>query len=311
MTFAAGDGPLLSSLATYRYLTSGQLARRHGRTSQVVRRRIREFLRPDGYVVTLQRQPTEEAAYALGYPKGFEYIAHELGCPLEDVPAPRNVSTVRGFFWKHTVLVNDIRIMWDLATSHPASPILIQRTIAEWEIDPASDRKAPHYERFILSERLKGDDGAWHYHRPDCLFLMYAKAAADDQLVAVFLEADRNTEAMRRIRQKFEAYFLYWRARRYLDAFGAVAVRILMVLDDIVDRTRIRSMQEQLAEFARRKGADGDAFRRCFRFARKRDLNEKTVLAEAIWRDAEDNARLFFQPAVARVPAEINAEAVA
>lgn len=315
MTFAAGDGALMSSLAVYRYLTSGQLARRHGRSSQVIRRRFREFLRPEGYVVTLQRQPTEEAAYALG-PKGFEYVAHELGCSVEEVRAPRNVATVRGFFWKHTVLVNDIRIAFDLATSDPTSPVAIYRTIAEWEVASGSDRKAPHYERFVLSERLRGDDGAWHYHRPDCLFLMYAKAAGTEQLVAVFLEADRNTEAMRRIRQKFEAYFLHWRARRH-EVFDAVASRVLMVLDDVADRTRIRSMQDQLNELARRKGSDGEAFRRCFRFARKRDLDEKTVLAEAIWWDADDNARPFFQPvrtsqtSEAQEPERAHAEAVA
>ncbi|MFO0570198.1 MAG: replication-relaxation family protein [Polyangiaceae bacterium] len=309
MTFAAGDGAVLSSLGVYRYLTSGQLARRHGRSSQVIRRRIREYLRPEGYVATLQRHPTEEAAYALG-PKGFEYVAHELGCSIADVPAPRNVSTVRGFFWKHTVLVNDIRITFDLVTSRSSSPIAVERTIAEWEIDPTSDRKAPHYERFILSERLKGEDGAWRHHRPDCLFLMRAKGAGADQLVAVFLEADRNTEAMRRIRQKLEAYMLYWRRGRFLEAFGAVAMRVLFVLDGVVDRTRIRSMQEQLALLTRAHGAEGLAFRRCFRFARKRDLDEKTALGERIWWDADDNARLFFQPTVVHT-AEAHAEAVA
>jgi len=309
MTLAQGDGALLSALFVYRYLTSGQLARRHGRSNQVVRRLIRERLRPAGYVVNLQqRQPAEEAAYTLG-PAGFTFVAHELGCSVTDVPASRNVSTIRGFFWKHTVLVNNLRISFDLATEDPTSPVCIQRTIPEWEIDPASDKRAAHHERFVLSERFKGPDGITHSHRPDCLFLMYARASGPQQLVAVFVEADRNTEAMRRIRQKLEAYWLYWWRRRFEDAFAAVAMRVLFVLDDVQDHRRINSMQQELRQVASRKEdpAAAEAFRRCFRFARKRDLTEKTVLAAPIWRDAEDQARLFFQP-VEQPPRELRAE---
>jgi len=313
MTPAQGDGALLSALFVYRYLTSGQLARRHRRSNQVVRRLIRERLRPAGYVINLQRQPTEEAAYVLG-PEGFAFVAHELGCGVADIPASRSVSTIRGFFWKHTVLVNNVRISFDLATEGPDSPVRIQRTVPEWELSPASHRRAPHHERFVLSERLKGPDGVTHSHRPDCLFLMYATAAGPQQLVAVFVEADRNTEAMRRIRQKYEAYWLYWWRRRFEDAFEAVAMRVLFVLDDVQDRRRIHSMQEELRVLVGRKGnaAAADAFRRCFRFARKRDLDEKTVLAQPIWWDADDQPRHFFsQPAHPQPPLPVSAEVTA
>ncbi|MCC6898761.1 MAG: replication-relaxation family protein [Polyangiaceae bacterium] len=309
MTLARGDAALLSALFAYRYLTSGQLARRERRSNQVIRRLIRQRLRPGGFVVNLQRSPAEEAAYALG-PEGFAFVAHELGCSVADIPA-RTVSTVRGYFWKHTVLVNDIRIAFDLATADAESPVVIQRTIPEWEVVPGTHRKAPHHERFALSERFKGPDGASYSHRPDCLFLMYARTAGPEQLVAVFLEADRNTEAMRRIRHKYEAYFLYWSKERYANAFGAVAMRVLFVLDDVQDRQRIHSMQEELRELARRHGGTAEAFRRCFRFARKRDLDNTTVLAQPIWWDADDNPRLFFQPVTPPPVREANPEAAA
>lgn len=311
MTLATGDSALLSALFVYRYLTSGQLARRHTRSNQVIRRLIRERLRPNGYVVNLQRQPTEEAAYALG-PKGFEFVAHELGCSVAEIPASRIVNTARGYFWKHTVLVNNIRIAFDLASGEEQSPIGIQRTIPEWEVVPGTHRKAPHHERFVLSERLKGTDGISHAHRPDCLFLMYSRAVGPEQLVAVFLEADRNTEAMRRIRQKYEGYWHYWTRRRYADAFEAAAMRVLFVLDDVQDRRRIRSMQEELRQLTRRKGRDdGESFRRVFRFARKSELDETSVLSQPIWWDADDNARLFFQPVQPPPPSEASAEVAA
>ncbi len=312
MTLAPGDAALLSALYVYRCLTSGQLARRHARSNQVIRRLIRERLRPGRYVVCLQRQPTEEAAYTLG-PEGLAFVAHELGCSLADIPSSRVASTVRSFLWKHTVLVNDVRIAFDLATTDGASPVCIQQTIPEWEVDGASNRKASPHDRFVLAERLKGDDGVMRSHRPDCLFLMYAKAAGPQQLVAIFLEADRNTEAMRRIRQKYEAYWLYWSRRRFTDAFDAIAMRVLFVLDDVKDRRRIRSMQEELRQLAKRKGdaATTEAFRRCFRFARKRDLDHTTVLAQPIWWDADDCPRFFFQPVQPQPPREPNAEVAA
>src|SRR3954468_22214410 len=115
MTLAQGDGSLISALFAYRYLTSSQLARRLRRSGAVIRRAIRRRLRPGGFVVSLQRQPTEEAAYTLG-PEGLAVVAHELGCPVSEVPFPRKISTARGFFWKHTVLVNDVAIAFALAT---------------------------------------------------------------------------------------------------------------------------------------------------------------------------------------------------
>src|SRR5689334_14712867 len=114
MTLAPGDPALLMAVFALRYVTSGQLGRRLRRSGQVIRRAIRRRLRPGGFVVNLQRQPTEEAAITLG-PEGLAFVAHEFGCPVSDVPFPRP-STRRGFFWRHTMLVNDVRISFDLAT---------------------------------------------------------------------------------------------------------------------------------------------------------------------------------------------------
>lgn len=296
MTLAPRDTAVLKAVFAYRYLTSGQLARRLRRSGQVIRRAIRQRLQPGGFIVSLPRQPTEEAAYTLGA-EGLAFVAHELGCPVSDVPFPRP-STSRSFFWRHTMLVTDVRIAFDLATEDEESPIGIERTVPEWEVNPAALRTAPHHERFVLSERLKGPDGVTYAHRPDGLFLMHAKADGAQQRIAVFLEADRNTEPMKRIEDKLETFWLYWSRERFVDAFGAVAMRVLFVLDEVQDRRRMQSMQHALRQFARRQdnAAAAAAFRGCFRFARKPDLDETTVLTQPIWYDAEDQPRLFFQP---------------
>lgn len=306
MTLAPCDPSILMAIFAYRYVTSGQLARRLRRSGQVIRRAIRRRLKPGGFVVTLQRDPTEEAAWTLG-PEGIAFIASEAGCPVSSVPFPRT-SAKRGFFWRHTMLVNDIRIFFDLATEDERSPIRVERTVPEWELNPAARRGAPLHERFVLSERLKGPEGITHWHRPDCLFLMHPKADGA-QRVAVFLEADRNTESMKRIRDKMEAFWLYWHRQLFVDTFQAVAMRVLFVLDDVTDRRRIHSMQEELRQLANRRenATAAEAFRRCFRFARKHDLDETTVLAQPIWYDADDQPRRFFQP-VHRAPSEPGVE---
>ncbi|WP_437625980.1 replication-relaxation family protein [Sorangium sp. So ce1151] len=295
MTLAPGDPAILMAIFAYRYVTSGQLARRLRRSGQVIRRAIRKRLKPGGFVATLQRDPTEEAAWTLG-PQGIAFVANELGCPVSTVPFPRT-STKRGLFWRHTMLVNDVRISFDLATESESSPIRIERTVPEWEVKPAVRRGAPHHERFVLSEHLKASDGITYWHRPDCLFLMHPKADGA-QRVAVFLEADRNTESMKRIRDKMEAFWLYWRRQRFVDSFQAVAMRVLFVLDDVTNRRRIHSMQEELRQLASRRenATAAEAFRRCFRFARMHDLDETTVLAQQIWYDADDQPRRFFHP---------------
>jgi hypothetical protein len=290
VTFAQADLHLIWHLYTYRYLSSGQLACRCGRSQQVVRRAIRRRLKPEGYVLSLQRQPAEEAAYTLGS-AGLALVAHELGCPVSHLPWPRT-STSRGLYWKHTTLVTDIRIALDLACEADASPVAIRRTIPEWHINPSARRAEP-----VLFERFKAPDGGTQWHRPDCVFLMHQKDSDERRDVAVFLEADRNSEAVQsRIRAKYAGYYEYWGRRRFADAFGAVAMRVLFVLDNVTDRRRIQSMQAELRRFCESKSADAEPFRRCFRFALKRDISRSTVLSEPIWYTADDEPRLFFQP---------------
>ena len=55
-------------------------------------------------------------------------------------------------------------------------------------------------------------------------------------------------------------------------------------------------MQEVLKQFVQSKGTTAEPFRRCFRYGFSADLSEKTILSQQVWRDADDQARFFFQP---------------
>ena len=105
-----------------------------------------------------------------------------------------------------------------------------------------------------------------------------------------------------------------WR-RRFVDAFGAMSMRVLFVLDGGErDDRRIRSMQAELGKFVasrsafqlRDRGQTYDIvpedFSHVFRFARARDLSPETALRAAIWHgpDADAPQRPLFLPPVAR-----------
>jgi hypothetical protein len=243
-------------------------------------------------VASFERGPTEEAAFFLG-PEGLKYMAEACGTSPAFLPVPREMNSKRGLFWRHTMLVNDVRIAFSLGMDQPSSPVKLRRTIPEWELTPGPSSTAGHHERFVLSERFR-EGGKVHFHRPDCLFLVYPTAKGLERTVACFLEGDRNTEAMRRIREKVAAYRLYWKKRRFADAFGAVAMRVLFVLGEVTTTTRIDSMREELRSMI---PPEESLFVDCFRFALARDLRADTVLEKPIWYEARsERPRYFFQP---------------
>ncbi|MCA9797579.1 MAG: replication-relaxation family protein, partial [Candidatus Eremiobacteraeota bacterium] len=197
MMLADGDGILLQRLYALRFATSGQLARSTGRSSQVIRRRLRK-LAEAGFTLPLARSPTEQAAYALAE-GGFEWIAHQRSVSVQDLPFSRKISQgkTQSFFWRHELLVGDIVIAFEQALNdHPR--LGLPRVIREWEL---ADRRArAHHRRFVLSERFDVQ-GRPHVHRPDACLLLEPKDAGPGIHVAAFVEADRATQPMPRIRK--------------------------------------------------------------------------------------------------------------
>ncbi len=282
MHLAPGDSLLLELIFEYRYVQSGQLKRLTGRSGQVIRRRLRRLAAAQ-FVVILTRSPTEQAAYALG-PLGFEWIAHQLGVAVSDLPFSRKVSQDKtaSFFWKHTLLVNDVLIAFRMALEeHPDLTLL--RSIQEWEME--NPRARAHHRRYRLSERLE-EGGNVHAHRPDACLLLGLPRAPGEMKVAVFIEADRNTQSMTRIRKKLAAYRVYWKRQRHAAVFGAVSMRVLFVLGEVKTDRRIESMQRELEQMARpleARGEPAEPLTGMFRFARSSAL-AGDIVHDPVWR---------------------------
>jgi len=300
MHLAPGDPQLLEQLFEFRYLRSGQLARLTERSSQVVRRRLRRLATAE-YVLPLTRSPTEQAAYALG-PLGFEWMAHQLGVAQRDLPFSRRTdrNKAASFFWRHELLVSDIIIAFRKGLEgHP--DLSLDRAIREWEMsDP---RAKAHHKRYLLSERLE-EEGRAHAHRPDACLLLGLARAPREMKVAVFIEADRNTQSMRRIRRKLEAYRVYWKRERYAAALGAVSMRVLFVLGEVRTDRRIGSMQQELARMTAGQGERGQPAGppvELFRFTRSEAL-AGNIVSDAVWRTGlETDSAPFYRRASAQL----------
>lgn len=290
------DPALLLELFSHRHLQSGQLARLLDRSSQVVRRRIRKFLMPQGYVLQLPRDTTEEAAYGLGR-LGFEYIAEIQDCSVEELPCPRDARRRKPHQWKHTLLCNNVRITLELALrEHP--DLILERTIPEWEIQ--NHRAKKEHERILLYELLwNGDRTKEHRFKPDLLSLIRYPS---NQLVAFFHEMDRTTEAVdsyvkSSIRNKIYSYYHYYKQQLHKARFDADFMCVLFSLEAKTHR-RIRTMQQLLQQMAEElgdpKGEDEAFFMNIFRFANAADLTLETIVDGEVWQNWKGEPRSLY-----------------
>jgi hypothetical protein len=299
MSFVDGDRPLLWHLFEYRYLRSGQLAALSDRSTQVIRRRMRELAALQ-FVVPLSRAVMEEQGYCLG-PKGFDFVAEELGTVPEKLPFSRKVPNVESQYWRHTLLVNQTRISVSLAAQeHPH--VVLHQCIAEWEMADPTEDKDPT-KKFLLWKRLYEKSGSNEYvtWRPDSLFLVHRRDDTPDHSVAMFLEADRGTQSVgHRINYKYKGYKLYRDQQGFWKFHKAVTMRVLFVLEDVSTDRRMKAMQTQLQFNARQlgdpEGKGAAAFVHDFRFTRAELLNEKSVFDEPVWQDWQGNPVRLFNP---------------
>jgi hypothetical protein len=291
---AERDPAILEALLVHKSLTSGELARLLNASQQGLRRCIRHRLIPAGLVVRLQRHPTEEVAYALGT-AGFSYVAEQRNITLNKLPYPKKVLQNRTQFWWHDAAVNAVTITFRLACARAESPLHLERVVPEHELVPGAPTHGPRHRRYVLAEQFKDIDGKRQVHCPDSLFLVRPRTE-QQPLVALFLELDRATESMTRITQKYAGAWHFWRQKRFRSSFGAAAMRMLFVLDQVRRPTRMSSMQQALLRFVADRGELGDQFARMFRFAHLEAVTENRLLSERVWYTVTNESRLLFQP---------------
>lgn len=317
MAEAPGDDDLMAALFEHRILTTGQLARKTGRSAPVVRRRMRRRLVPDGLVaVHAGGGSTAQQAYSLKRP-GFELMAARAGTDPGRAPfSSRPPSGPGSPFFRHTALSNSTWIAIEGACSRPAAPVRLVRAVPEWEMHPDPERRRSRkpWERFIAAERLEDidDPGSFRVVRPDAVFLI-APRREPELRVAAYLEADRMTCSVSGVVTGKIAGYWHIYLRRTFRRWGAVAMRVLFVVGSSRSERRLGSLRTALADFARRNAARHerfvearigaappearaklraaaptmDAFVGCFRMCRREDFSGRDIVTDPVWSDAD------------------------
>lgn len=254
---APGDEAILFFLLRHGVLESGQLSRLTGRSSAVVRRRVRRYLAGElGLVKVLGGASAyEQTAYCLSR-KGFLYVAELQGRDVRSIPFSAGEPAGPGsLFYRHRRLTNNVWIELERRMNEPGCPLRLERAIPEWEMSPdprKRSRKAKHWEKFVVSDRLADIDtpGVFHRVRPDARFIISPKDRSALRIVAD-LEADRASESTRG-RVMSEKLMGYWHAflRRSFEDYGACALRVLFVLGNVRTVRRIDTLREALRELA-------------------------------------------------------------
>lgn len=294
--WAPGDEQIKKALFTHRVLQTSDLSALLNRSEPVVRRRLRQFLIPENWAIRLQRRPTDEAVYALST-EGLKRICEEIG--MNQLPyAPVKKDQTERLFLQHGLATNRVVIAFTKACQNHA--LTLDSCVREWEF--ADARVHDPFRKFILRAKLE-EKGREYSFRPDAMLLLHT---SDDFVLSTFVEADRHTESIRRIiDRKIHTYGAFWRAQGWTN-FGAKAMRVLFVLDDIESNQRIKTIQRQLQRIANAL-KDGEAqkeagFVRCFRITRM-DLirSAKSVVDDPIWWNFRDEQPIpFFNPLAAK-----------
>ena len=285
--FTHGDTDIIRHLYRFRFLRSGQLAKLCGRSNQSVRRRCRELTRLT-FIAGLERAPMEEMAYTLG-PEGYRFIANELKVDVKDLPFSRNAAKTASQFWLHTLLVNDTAVSLHLA-AETHSEFVLKDVIHEFQLqDPRAKEK---HKKFLLSEKLTEGNKIYSF-RPDCLFIVYGETGGLGNSMALFLEADRGSEAIGRIEAKYEAYRVFYERGLYHQNFDCVGMRCLFVLEGVKGKGRIISMRRRLE--AMRAKYDSD-FAHIFRFTHRDLLNDETIIDSPVWQDVSGRLHPLYKP---------------
>ena len=274
----SGDGAILRHLYRYRFLQPKLLSLLTCRSIQVIRRRLRALLKL-GYVYTFPRYAKEEAVYSLSG-QGFRFIADELGVSVKDLPYSRKNAQLQAHYIYHSLQVTKFVVNAEIGLAkHDTLEAL--RFIPEWEHQDVASRVQE--EKYLIKERIAIDGVRRIPCYPDGgLLVDYGKP------VLFYIEADRGTEDMQRIYDKFEAYFHLRRQGIHQERFGAAAMVVLFILNRVKTRKRIGSMQHTMKSFVEsfdsvEMQAEAVLFARRVLFAKMEDINVDSVWNEPIW----------------------------
>lgn len=204
------DVELLKALNSYRYLQTGQIQRLlfpENKSTQSTRRRLRHLYRHK-YVNRVKPyvqigKHNGESAFFLGA-KGIKLLV-DNGI---NVRIWKKSATVKHLFLQHAIALSEFRLLLEQSLNTLPS-FSMEEFIADFETKPRTDSAMGARRYKLYSSHFHNVYKKSYVVYPDALIHLKANINQKEYDSLYFLEIDRGTESLARIRDKLIGYSLY------------------------------------------------------------------------------------------------------
>ena len=278
-TLTERDVEILRAINRYRYLRTSQVWRLlflDNKTIQAAARRLK-YLYHNGFVGRVQPlmapgQGSGEIAYYLD--KEGQALLSEYG---EEVLHTNKPGSVKRVFLQHALDLSEFRLCLEVAlTGHER--IELHRFTCDFEIKSHTDMAIGKRRYKLYSEVIHPLTRERFIVYPDGLIILRGKGRYEQFQRLFFLEIDRGTESLPRIRDKVIGYNLYLKEGVHKKFGPFESFKVLLQTNSAKRAENIRRM------LVDQEGAD-------FVLVTTYDqVTPETVLAEPIWIDDRNEA---------------------
>ena len=272
------DIGILESLDRYRYLRTGQIHRLHfseNGTMQSARRRLKYLYREKmvGRVIPYVQlgQGTPETAYFLDR-AGEDYLRQEK----DHVPRLwRRSKRVKHQFLQHALDLSEFRLLWESGVSQ-IDKLSMESFVADFEIKSKSNKGLDKYE--LYNKYYHPVNAKPYIVYPDAKIILKWKGDKQDYYKLYFVEIDRGTEELERIRDKVVGYNLCNLRKTYFNE----QVNNFRVLIQATSEKRAKNIRAALTDM------EGSSL---VMVTDKNKVSSESILQHPIWLDLENKSQ--------------------
>lgn len=274
------DLEIIRSVNQFRFLKPSQLQRLlFPETKQIrsVQRRLTGLFDHQYLNRIVPPLPIEGGAMEMVYYLGENGIALLEKLDVQTAPYSRNAD-VKSIFLDHTFEIGDFQLALTLALkNHPKTELV--RFIPDYALNTRVDT-ATGGERYYLRDRVSEGQGRPVYIvYPDALIVLGGIGEYQKYQSLYFLEVDRSTESLDRIKEKVTGYKLYHRQGIH-KRFGEF--KDFTVLFQAKSQARINNIRKHLVEVA---GAE------LFWYTTRNQVTPETITLAPIWQNQAGEPR--------------------
>lgn len=213
--FTKNDLEVVVHVNNFGILSQRQLERLTGKsrgTMQARLMRLYHHLILDRLYLRVEMGLGSPALYVLGS-RGVELLKTHFG--VSELSG-RRISDPKDFFLQHILAINEFRILVQLACQVQGWQLI------RWQDDYQLKRS---YDKVAI--QIAGRKSTEVAVQPDAYFTIEVPERGVSHF---FLELDRNTETLDRVKTKYAAYTAYYKSGQYENRFSAKSFRVLTVV---------------------------------------------------------------------------------